>query len=102
MGSASTRVVYVVGAGLSAGLGFPTIANLLPKLWKRIEGTTLADDLRDIIKFHHPDFDPLKEATFPNIEQLLSEMQANALLFDSSRRATGNFTSERLEDRRQM
>ncbi|QHQ18940.1 hypothetical protein GMW71_00085 [Pectobacterium brasiliense] len=25
------NIVYVIGAGLSAGLGFPTIGNLLPK-----------------------------------------------------------------------
>jgi NAD-dependent SIR2 family protein deacetylase len=34
--SSNNRVVYVVGAGLSAGLNFPTIHDLLPKMWDRL------------------------------------------------------------------
>lgn len=95
------RVVYVVGAGLSAGLGFPTVSNLLPELWKRLEKAALDVDLASVVRFHHPEFNPSLPDSYPNIEQLLSEMQANAQLFDSSRPATGNFTSEELERRRQ-
>ncbi len=95
------NIVYVIGAGLSAGLGFPTIGNLLPKMWGRLEEKKIADDLSKIIRFHHPNFNPALEETYPNIEQLLSEMQANEQLFDSSRPATGNFTSEKLQDQRQ-
>lgn len=94
------RVVYVIGAGLSAGLGFPTISNLLWRLWPRLVAAGQAYDLEQVIRFHHPRFTPSEPKTFPNIEILLSEMQANAALFDSSRPATGGFTSEEL-DRRQ-
>jgi hypothetical protein len=91
------RIVYVIGAGLSAGLEFPTIANLLPRLWLRLAQDDLSEDLSAIVRFHHPGFNPRLPETFPNIEQLLSEMQANAELFSSSRPAIGKFTSEKLE-----
>jgi hypothetical protein len=95
------KVVYVIGAGLSAGLGFPTIADLLPKMWDRVVSAGLADDLSKVIRFHHPSFNPTLWDTYPNVEQLLSEMEANAQLFESSRPATGNFTSNALEGRRE-
>ena len=97
----SQKIVYVIGAGLSAGLGFPTIGNLLPKMWERLEKIGLTDDLSKIIRFHHPAFNPALDVTYPNVEQLLSEFQANEQLFDSSRPVTGNFTSEKLLDVRQ-
>lgn len=92
-------IVYVVGAGLSAGLGFPTIHNLLPKLWQRLKAHGLADGIARIVEFHHPGFDPDDEDTFPLIEALLSEMQANAALFDFSRPGVGRFTREALAER---
>jgi len=73
--STISRSVYVVGAGLSAGLGFPTVAGLLPGLWDRIGAAGLADDLGKVIRFHHPDFNPSLPDTYPNIERLLSEMK---------------------------
>nr|WP_232117600.1 hypothetical protein [Luteimonas sp. XNQY3] len=90
--------MYVVGAGLSAGLGFPTIQNLLPQLWKRLDKST-ASDLTKVVRFHHPNFDPARIGPFPTIEELLSEMKANADLFQSTRPAAGGFTSDKLEDR---
>ncbi|MBD1548669.1 hypothetical protein [Roseibium aggregatum] len=92
-------MVYVVGAGLSAGLGFPTITDLLPQLWERLDRQA-ADDLADVVRFHHPDYNPALYGTYPTIEQLLSEMKANADLFSATRPATGGFTSNQLEDRR--
>lgn len=92
-------VVYVIGAGFSAGLGFPTIKSLLKDIWGRLE-TKDADRLADIIRFHHPDFNPAVDATFPNIEQLLSEMKANEDLFSASRPVTGHFTVGTLNSRR--
>lgn len=97
----SRNVVYVVGAGLSAGLGFPTISNLLPHMWKRLKKAGLANDLAKIIGFHHPAFNPSLISTYPNIEQLLSEMQANEQLFAASRPATGLFTADALLSIRQ-
>lgn len=101
MAKEQSRVVYVVGAGLSAGLNFPTINNLLPEIWPSLEAANLADDLAEVIRFHHPDFNSSIKDTFPDIETLLSEMRANEQLFGSSRPATGNFTSQELNVRRQ-
>lgn len=100
MARTRAQVVYIVGAGLSAGLGFPTIGNLLDRIWPRLITAGLADELADVIRFHHPDFNALLPATFINVEQLLSEMKANEQLFDSSRPATGRFTPVELEERR--
>lgn len=98
--------VYVIGAGFSAGLGFPTIHDLLPRLWQETApslklGSSLTEELAKVIRFHHTHFDESKPQTFPNIEQLLSEMEANAQLFEASRLETGNFTRERLENARE-
>ncbi|MBN7763946.1 hypothetical protein JYP52_22670 [Nitratireductor aquibiodomus] len=98
MSKSGFSVVYVVGAGLSAGLGFPTVANLLPELWGRLDREGVSD-LEDVVRFHHPDFNAARDDTYPTIEQLLSEMQANADLFDSTRPAAGGFTSVELKDR---
>ena len=95
------RIVYVVGAGLSAGLGFPTISSLLREIWPRLVEADTADDLARIIRFHHPDFNPALDETFVNVEMLLSEMQANEQLFSSTRAASGGFTSDELIERRQ-
>ncbi len=95
------RIVYVIGAGLSAGLGFPTVSELLPKMWEHILRAGIADELSKVIRFHHPDFNPARPDSFPNVEQFLSEMEANAQLFDSSRPATGNFTRENLNERKE-
>jgi hypothetical protein len=95
------RVVYVVGAGLSVGLGFPAINDLLEQIWPRLAEANVADAISEIIRFHHPDFNASIPDTFVNIEELLSEMKANEQLFDSSRPATGNFTTAELRGRRQ-
>ncbi|GGA43593.1 hypothetical protein [Pelagibacterium lentulum] len=100
---AATRrtVVYVIGAGFSAGLGFPTISRLVEQIWPRLISAGIADGMADIIRFHHPSFNPSRDDTFVNVERLLSEIQANEELFDSSRPATGRFTVEQLAERRQ-
>lgn len=99
MSKSKRSPVYVIGAGFSAGLGFPTIKTLLPAVWERL-GSRDTDRLAAIIRFHHPEFDPSVVGSFPNIEQLLSEMKANEELFPASRPATGNFTVGRLRTRR--
>ncbi len=95
------NVVYVIGAGFSVGLGFPTINNLLQNIWPRLENAGIATEVRDIIRFHHPKFDPEKAKSFVNVEGLLSEMKANEQLFYFSRPASGGFTKEELTSRRQ-
>jgi hypothetical protein len=101
VGRSRERIVYVVGAGLSAGLKFPTIGNLLPDIWRRLEHARIADDLAAVIRFHHPDFNPSRRDSYVDVETLLSEMKANEQLFKSSRPATGNFTPAQLKQRRQ-
>lgn len=93
------RHVYVIGAGFSVGLGFPTIGSLLPDMWPEIEKEEdrLAEKLAAVIRFNHPDFNAANRETYPNVEELLSEMQANIELFGSSRPAVGNFTPDDLE-----
>jgi hypothetical protein len=83
-------VVYVVGAGFSAGLGYPLTNNLLVDVWERL-GDEAEDRLRKIIAFHHPEFDSSRRTSFPNIEQLLTEIAVNIDLFDASRPKAGNF-----------
>lgn len=89
--------VYVIGAGFSAGLGYPLTHDLLLRLWKRIDGK-LKRDLKRVVRFHHPSFDPKRFSSFPNVEQLLSEMAVNEELFDASRQYAGNFTKEDLQN----
>ena len=91
------KPVYVIGAGFSAGLGYPVTAGLLEKIWLRLD-SPLRRDLRKVIKFHHPDFDPAKRASFPNIEQLLTEINVNLTLFDASRENQGSFEKSDLEE----
>lgn len=95
------NIVYIIGAGFSTGLGFPTIKNLLPNMWDRLREKNISHDLAKIIRFHHPAFHSCLHSTYPNIEQLLSEMHANEQLFTHSRPATGNFSSEELVGHRQ-
>lgn len=88
--------VYVVGAGFSAGLGYPLTSDLLVRLWDKLDAD-LARRLQKLISFHHPEFDPARFTTFPNVEQLLTEMQVNEQLFDASRSHVGTFTKNQLQ-----
>jgi hypothetical protein len=90
-------VVYVVGAGFSAGLGYPLTKSLLIDVWSRLQGST-RDQLCKIIKFHHPAFNPKRKTSFPDIEQVLTEIKVNLDLFDASRPAGGRFTKGHLTD----
>jgi hypothetical protein len=90
------KIVYVVGAGFSAGLGYPLTKSLLIDVWDRLENTG-REQLKKIIKFHHPDFNSKRKTRYPDIEQLLTEIKVNLSLFDASRPAEGNFTKTHLE-----
>lgn len=94
------RVVYVVGAGFSAGLGYPLTKSLLTESWSRLE-KSYRTRLGKIIAFHHPDFDPLRKTTFPDIEQLLTEIYVNLEMFEASRSVEGGFTKDELLDVRE-
>ena len=46
--------VYVIGAGFSAGLGFPLTKSLLIDVWGRLDAPA-RERLQEIISFHHCD-----------------------------------------------
>jgi hypothetical protein len=50
--------------------------DLLLKVWDRLE-PDLRKRLTLIIKFHHPEFNPSRRTSFPELEPLLSAMEAN-------------------------
>lgn len=89
--------VYVVGAGFSAGLGYPMTNTLLFGVWDKLN-TKERIQLQKIVKFHHPDFDPAAQSTFPDMERFLTEIDVNLKLFRSSRPAEGKFTKRKLKD----
>ncbi|HKV43611.1 MAG TPA: hypothetical protein VJT32_02870, partial [bacterium] len=91
--------VYVVGAGLSAGLGYPLTKNLLLDAWSRLTAES-REHLARIIKFHHPGFSEARSTTFPDIEQFLTEVAVNLDLYDASRPGEGVFRKSMLEDAR--
>lgn len=88
----------MIGAGFSAGLGYPLTSDLLFRLWEMIDDDSFKEKLENVIRFHHPGFRPARFASFPNVEQLLSEMLVNEQLFDSSRQYKGNFTRADLQN----
>jgi hypothetical protein len=90
------ETVYVIGAGFSAGLGYPQTKSLLIDVWDRLDKKAQTQ-LQEIILFHHPSFISQRKTTFPDIEQLLTEIQVNLDLFDASRRTEGGLTKKKLE-----
>jgi len=93
--------VYVVGAGFSKGLGYPLTKDLLTDVWDSLPSGSRRQ-LTKIIEFHHPAFKSGKEKSFPDIEQLLTEMAVNLELFDASRPAEGRFTKDQLRESRKI
>lgn len=94
------ETVYVIGAGFSAGLGYPLTKSLLIDVWDQLEKPSRTQ-LEQIIKFHHPAFDEKKKTSFPDIEQILTEIAVNLDLFDASRPKEGNFKKEDLRNTRE-
>lgn len=94
--SAQRSCVYVVGAGFSAGLRYPLVSDLLHRFWSTELDSEFRERLRKVIAFHHPGFNPELFSTFPNIEQLLSEIETNIEFFEFSRPFEGRFTKEEL------
>lgn len=87
--------VYVIGAGFSAGLGYLMTSDLLFRLWGKLDDD-LRRDLSRVVRFHHPGFDERQFTSYPNIEELLSEMLINEKLFKASRQYNGQFTIDNL------
>lgn len=93
--------VYIIGAGFSVGLGYPLLRNLLEYVWSDIP----SDDkttITNVIKFHNPNFEPNHPFTFPDIESLLTQFEANIELFDHTRRVEGNFQKSQLINARDI
>src|SRR5258708_6293675 len=88
--------VYVVGAGFSAGLGYPLTRSLLIDAWDRLPKGSRRQ-LQKIIEFHHPSFSRKRTISFPDVEQLLTEMAVNLQMFDAGRPAEGRFTKDDLK-----
>lgn len=91
------KTVYVVGAGFSAGLGYPLTANLLVEVWPMLR-PDLQRRLRKVIEFHHPNFRPARNTSFPYIETLLTEISVNLDMFGASRRIEGSFRRDELRE----
>ena len=89
------HTVYVVGAGFSAGLGYPLTQTLLIDVWGRLQRSS-REQLARIIKFHHPEFNAKRKTCYPNIEQLLTEIKVNRDLFDASRTGGRQFQEGRI------
>jgi hypothetical protein len=94
--------IYIVGAGFSAGLGYPLTADLLQRLWPLLTDDDFRARLKKVIEFHHHGFNPEHFSSFPNVEQLLSQMEVNDQFFDMSRYYIGDFTREKLRDIQQQ
>lgn len=77
--------VYVVGAGFSAALGYPLTRELLTRLWPRLD-ESLQDRLERVLQFHHPGFRRKALETMPDIEEFLTELDANEHLLLAVRR----------------
>jgi hypothetical protein len=60
------------------------------------------NQLSQIIAFHHPDFNPAMSKSFPDIEQLLTEIEINIQFFDSSRPAEERFAEAQLRETRKV
>ena len=93
--------VYIIGAGFSAGLGYPVTEKLLFKTWQRLSESEKRK-VGKVIRFHYPFFNPKKKETYPDIEKLLTVIKVNEDLFDASRPVTGNFKKEELENVREI
>ena len=90
--------VYVIGAGFSAGLGYPVLGDLLLQFWNRVGDCAFRDRLTRVIAFHNPGFNCDEFGSFPNMEEFLSQMMVNEQLFDASRTYEGNFTKQELNE----
>ena len=90
-------VVYVVGAGFSAGLGFPVTNNMLRYIWDGLD-KDFQVKLERVIKFHNPYFKANDILSHPDIETLLTQLDTNLALFQHTRILEGQFEEKELAD----
>ena len=72
------------------GLGYPLLRNLLEYVWSDISKKD-RKMIAKVIKFHNPNFEPNHPFTYPDIETLLTQFEANIELFKHTRPVEGNF-----------
>jgi hypothetical protein len=89
------RTVFVLGAGFSAGLGFPLTRDLLPMVLRRVDGR-IKHILIQIIRFHFPHFSANRRSTYPNVEEVLTKIAINEELWSASRPIAGGFKKRHL------
>ena len=77
------------------GWDTPFTTNLLVEVWSRLK-PDLRERLGKVIQFHHPNFNPKKNTSFPYIETLLTEIAVNLDMFGASRRVQGAFARDEL------
>src|ERR1043166_5278664 len=75
--------LFVIGAGFSAGLGYPLTTQLLSLIYSRMAPSFKAQ-FNKVVSFHHPGWNR-RASTLPNIEHLLTEWTANEELLDAIR-----------------
>jgi hypothetical protein len=95
MALSKRATVFVVGAGLSADLGYPLTRDLLYGLTQKHRlSASLKSEFDKVVRFHHPTWNGRPE-TLPDIEELLTELAANQDLL-STLRPQGPFKPEKL------
>lgn len=92
-----SNVVYIIGAGFSAGLGFPLTNNMLRYIWDGFDADSQVK-LEKIIKFHNQSFKADDILSHPDIETLLTQLDTNLALFHHTRFIDGQFGKEDLSD----
>jgi|SRR6478609_3357825 len=90
--------LFVIGAGFSAGLGYPLTTHLLPLIYSRMDSSFKAR-FNKVVRFHHPGWNK-RPSTLPNIEELLTEWTANEELLDAIR-PNGPFQPEDINNLRE-
>lgn len=92
------RPVFIIGAGFSADLGYPTLSSLLSGLYERISPEN-RELLVNVINFHYPHFKlSLPPERWPNIEQLLTRIAINIEFFDVVRKSESGLKKSDLVD----
>ena len=89
--------VFVIGAGVSADLGYPLTRDLLFGLMPRLDAK-IRKLLEEVIRFHHPGW--CRPELVPEIEELLTELAANEDLLGALR-PDGPFAVAHLQRLRQ-
>jgi hypothetical protein len=78
----ATRLRLYYWCGLFRRSRIPLTSDLLQRLWPLLADDDFRARLKKVIEFHHHGFDSERFASFPNVEQLMSQMEVNDQFFD--------------------